>query len=90
MSIGDLIQTADWKKEKHAPVIDCPDEVEAGEFFMVKVGVGKEIAHPNTAEHHRPERIHLFGPGHGVHPLRYVLGHHHGHRHAQGTAARRG
>lgn len=31
-AIGELYQTADWKKEKHAPVIDCADEVKAGEF----------------------------------------------------------
>ncbi len=52
MKFVDRIQTADWKKEKHAPVIECPDEVKAGEAFEVKVGLGKEIAHPNTTEHH--------------------------------------
>jgi superoxide reductase len=52
MKLGDRIQTADWKKEKHVPVIECPDEVKAGEVFEVKVGLGKEIAHPNTVEHH--------------------------------------
>lgn len=50
--LSEHIQKADWKKEKHAPVIECPNEVKAGEFFEVKVGLGKEIAHPNTAEHH--------------------------------------
>lgn len=50
--IGDLFQAADWKKEKHAPVIDCPDTVKAGEFFTVTLTVGKEIPHPNTTEHH--------------------------------------
>ncbi len=50
--ISEGIQSADWKKEKHMPVIECPDEVEAGELFEVKVGLGKEIAHPNTTEHH--------------------------------------
>ena len=50
--LSELIQKADWKKEKHVPVIECPDKVEAGEVFKVKVSVGKEIAHPNTAEHH--------------------------------------
>ncbi|MFW6121229.1 MAG: class II SORL domain-containing protein [Petrotogales bacterium] len=50
--IGSLIQEADWKKEKHVPVIDCPDEVSKDEMFDVKVGLGKEIAHPNTTEHH--------------------------------------
>jgi superoxide reductase len=52
MGIGERIQSADWKKEKHVPVIECPDEVGAGETFDVNVAIGKEIAHPNTAEHH--------------------------------------
>jgi superoxide reductase len=50
--LGDKIQQADWKKEKHVPVIECPDQVKPGEPFEVKVTVGKEIAHPNTTEHH--------------------------------------
>jgi superoxide reductase len=49
---GEIVQEADWKKEKHVPVIECADAVEADEMFEVKVGVGKEIAHPNTTEHH--------------------------------------
>ena len=49
---GELFQTADWKAEKHVPVIECPDQVESGEPFQVKVTVGKEITHPNTTEHH--------------------------------------
>ena len=52
MALADTIQTADWKKEKHVPVIECPDEVKAGEVFEVTVGLGKEITHPNTTEHH--------------------------------------
>ena len=47
-----LFQSADWKKEKHVPVIDCPSKVKADEMFDVKVGIGKEIEHPNTTEHH--------------------------------------
>ena len=50
--LTELVQTADWKTEKHAPVIECPDQVAAGELFEVELGVGKEIAHPNTTEHH--------------------------------------
>ena len=50
--IGDQHQTADWKSEKHVPLIDCPDEVKAGEMFDATVTLGKEVAHPNTAEHH--------------------------------------
>jgi superoxide reductase len=52
MKFGDRIQQADWKKEKHVPTIDCPDQVGAGEVFKVKLGVGTEIGHPNTTEHH--------------------------------------
>jgi len=48
----DILQSADWKKEKHVPVIDAPDSVGKGEFFKVTVIVGKEIAHPNTTAHH--------------------------------------
>jgi superoxide reductase len=33
-------------------VIDCPDNVKADEMFDVTVTLGKEIAHPNTTEHH--------------------------------------
>ena len=51
-TLCEQIQTADWKKEKHVPVIDCPDKVKANELFDVKVTLGKEIAHPNTTEHH--------------------------------------
>lgn len=49
---GDHIQEADWKAEKHVPVIECPDKVVADQMFEVKVSLGKEIAHPNTTEHH--------------------------------------
>ncbi|MHA1590368.1 MAG: class II SORL domain-containing protein [Candidatus Njordarchaeales archaeon] len=48
----ELLQTADWKTEKHVPVIDAPDTVKKGEVVRVMVSVGKEIPHPNTTEHH--------------------------------------
>jgi superoxide reductase len=50
--LKELLQSADWKKEKHVPVIEAFSQVKKGEFFQVKVTVGKEIAHPNTTEHH--------------------------------------
>jgi superoxide reductase len=52
MKLGERIQTADWKTEKHVPVIECADAVTADKMFTVKVSVGKEIPHPNTTEHH--------------------------------------
>jgi superoxide reductase len=50
--LKDLFQSADWKQEKHVPVIEAPDKVKKGEFFKITVTVGKEIPHPNTTEHH--------------------------------------
>ena len=48
--LGELLQTQDWKKEKHVPVIECPDSVKSGENFQIKVTIGKEVAHPNTTD----------------------------------------
>jgi len=50
--LSDHIQKADWKTEKHVPVIECPDKVKADEIFQVKISLGKQVAHPNTTEHH--------------------------------------
>ena len=50
--VADIYQSADWKAEKHVPVIECADTVAADEMFAVKISLGKEIAHPNTTEHH--------------------------------------
>lgn len=49
--IAEFIKTADFKSEKHAPVIEIPSEIKAGVPFPVTVSVGKEIPHPNTTEH---------------------------------------
>lgn len=52
MKIGEGIKSGDFKGEKHVPVIEAPEKVKAGELFEVRVGVGKEIPHPNKMEHH--------------------------------------
>ncbi|MDD3618106.1 MAG: class II SORL domain-containing protein [Desulfobulbaceae bacterium] len=51
-TFGELFQSADWKKEKHVPVLECPDKVKADEIFTVGASLGKEVAHPNTTAHH--------------------------------------
>ncbi len=51
-SIAFTVKTADWKAEKHVPVIDAPATAKAGEVIDIEVDVGKEIPHPNTAQHH--------------------------------------
>ena len=50
--IKDLYQTADWKTEKHVPVIEAPVSVKKGDAVQVMVSVGKQVAHPNTTPHH--------------------------------------
>ncbi len=51
-ALNEMLQSADWKSEKHVPVIEAPEKAGKGELFEVKVGVGKEISHPNKTEHH--------------------------------------
>jgi len=48
----ELFKSADWKLEKHVPVIDVPEKIKKGEFFEIKATIGKEVAHPNKTEHH--------------------------------------
>ena len=50
MSFADSIKSADFKSEKHVPVMDITRK--DGDYTTVGVKVGKEIAHPNTTEHH--------------------------------------
>ena len=42
-SLGDRLQTADWKQEKHVPVIECPSTVKSGEIFEVKAYLGRAV-----------------------------------------------
>jgi len=50
----ELFQTADWKSEKHVPVIEVLEKKkeEGKTTVTVRASVGKEIKHPNTTEHH--------------------------------------
>ncbi|HPY74131.1 MAG: class II SORL domain-containing protein [Planctomycetes bacterium] len=52
MKLGDFIQTADFKSEKHAPVIEILSEIKENQPLDVLLSVGKEIGHPNTDEHY--------------------------------------
>jgi len=70
---AELYQTADWKLEKHVPVIDCPDVVKADTLFPAKVTLGKEIAHPNTTAHHIRWIVVYFHPEGEKFP--YEIGH---------------
>lgn len=50
-SMGEQYKTADFKNEKHVPVIEVLEAPKAGAVAKIKVSVGKEIPHPNTSEH---------------------------------------
>ncbi|MHA1226827.1 MAG: desulfoferrodoxin family protein [Candidatus Hodarchaeales archaeon] len=47
--MNELYKSADWKSEKHAPVIEVTKN---DSYYTIEVSVGKEIAHPNTTTHH--------------------------------------
>ncbi|MDD4900370.1 MAG: class II SORL domain-containing protein [Candidatus Omnitrophica bacterium] len=51
-SLKELFQEADWKAEKHVPVIEAPAKTKKQDAVKVTLTVGKEIPHPNTTEHH--------------------------------------
>ena len=58
--LSSLIKSADWKAEKHVPVITVHSPASASDSpfpvppspIEIEVSVGKEIPHPNTLEHH--------------------------------------
>ncbi len=75
MLLGELIKGASQEgKEKHVPVIELKDCSDCGER-VVKITVGKEVAHPNTIEHHI-KWIMLYGVKNGlaVHIASFDLG----------------
>ncbi|WP_053957668.1 class II SORL domain-containing protein [Inediibacterium massiliense] len=47
-----MIQSGDWKGEKHVPIIHAPEKIKADELVEIKVSIGDAIKHPNTLEHH--------------------------------------
>jgi len=51
-TIGNHIQAADWKSEKHVPVIEIDTPIVKNQPVSISLKVGAEIAHPNTTEHH--------------------------------------
>lgn len=51
-SLGKQLQSADWKKEKHVPVIEVKETVKPGVPIAVSLSVGEEVPHPHTVEHH--------------------------------------
>jgi superoxide reductase len=81
-SIADRVQHADWKNEKHVPVIECPDTVKKEEIFEVKASIGKEINHPNTTEHHIRWISLYFQPDNGS---TYVVGNYEFSAHGEST-----
>ena len=84
VELSQHIQKGDWKKEKHVPIIDAPERVKADEIFEVKVGLGKEIAHPNTTEHHI-SWISLYFHAEGE-KFCYQVGHYEFRAHGESTA----
>ncbi len=65
----EMYSSADWKTEKHVPVIEVVDVVKKGIKNPVTVSVGKEIAHPNKTEHYISWIKLLFWPENEKYPV---------------------
>ena len=52
MGIESLYKSADFKTEKHVPVIEIKSSIKKAEDIDLNITVGKEIPHPNKTEHH--------------------------------------
>lgn len=50
--LSELLQSADWKAEKHVPALEAPERVAKGAKFQMTAAVGKSIPHPNQTAHH--------------------------------------
>lgn len=72
VDLNELYQTADWKTEKHVPVIQIIGECKKGSNITLKLHVGEEIGHPNTTEHHIEWIKALFHPNGEKYP--YEIG----------------
>ena len=88
MAVHDYIKSGDFATEKHVPVIETVDTVKAGETFHVTLSVGKDIAHPNTVEHHI-EWIKLYFVAEGT-QLPYEVGELSFNVHGDGATANEG
>ena len=80
MKFSEIIQSADWKNEKHSPAIDVAKE---GDAYKVTASIGKEIGHPNTTAHHIAWMELYFKPEGGKFP--YLLGRYDFSAHGAGT-----
>lgn len=68
-TLGQFVQSGDWKGEKHVPVIHLPEKINAGEPVTIKVSIGDAIKHPNTLEHHIAWFKLMFVPEGGKFPV---------------------
>lgn len=76
----ELLQKADWKKEKHVPVLEVQKK---DGRVQVEASVGKEVPHPNTTAHHISWMDLYFLPEGGTSP--YLVGHYHFAAHGAST-----
>ncbi len=67
--MSELYKTADFKTEKHVPVIEAPASAKKSELITIKVTVGKQVPHPNTTAHHIRWIKVFFWPEGGKFPI---------------------
>ncbi|MCT4617989.1 MAG: class II SORL domain-containing protein [Marinisporobacter sp.] len=68
-NLGQMIQSGDWKGEKHVPIIHASEKIEKEALTEIKVSIGDAIKHPNTMEHHISWFKLFFLPENGKFPI---------------------
>ena len=71
MKFGEIIQSADWKTEKHVPMVEAPDKVKAGEKFSFHPGLSVFICGENDSS---DRRYPSAGEAGREHPRRAIRG----------------
>lgn len=51
VNTAEYIEQASELEKKHLPIVSAPSSVKKGEFFEIKVEVGKLLRHPNEPGH---------------------------------------
>jgi superoxide reductase len=67
------LRTKERKVRSHTPVIECPEKVEAGKIFQIKISLGDGTGYPDTTEHHI-RRVSLYYSDNDGKTVRQIAG----------------
>ena len=83
-ALKQMIQSGDWKGEKHVPIIHVPEKITPDTLTEITISIGDAIKHPNTLEHHISWFKLFYLPANGKFPIE--LGTYEFRTHGEGNA----